>query len=105
MTSNIPVESYNLLVLLKKNKILVLTKVFLAEIFFSGNLQKFIHSKRKNFENFWPQETFYSITLQISKLVNLNSNFFENLSCASRMPKLLQVHLITYAHFVISEHC
>ena len=90
---------------IERNKILVFTKVCLAQFFLSGNLQKFIHAKLKNFANFWPHKTFYSITVQISKLINLNSNFFENFLCASRMSKLFQVHLITYAHFVIVEHC
>ena len=36
-----------------KNKILGFTKVYLAEFFLSGNLQKFIHAKLKNFANFW----------------------------------------------------
>ena len=61
---------------IESNKILVFTKVCLAEFFLSGNLQKFIHAKLKNFANFWPHKTFYSITVQISKLVNLNSIFF-----------------------------
>ena len=90
---------------IERNKILVFTKVCLAQFFLSGNLQKFIHAKLKNFANFWPHKTFYSITVQISKLINLNSNFFENFLCASRMSKLFQVYLITYAHFVIVEHC
>ena len=88
---------------IERNKILVFTKVCLAEFFLSGNLQKFIHAKLKNFANFWPHKTFYSITVQISKLVNLNSIFFENFLCASRMSKLLQVYQITYAQFVIVE--
>ena len=89
---------------IERNKILVFMKVCLAEFFFSCNLKKFIHEKLKNFSNFWLHKTFYSITVQISKLVNLNSNFFENFPCASRMSKLLQVYLITYAPFVIVEH-
>ena len=90
---------------IERNKILVFTKVCLAESFLGDNLQKLIHAKLKNFANFWPHKTFYSITVQISKLVNLNSNFFEIFLCTSRMSKLLQVYLITYAHFVIVEHC
>ena len=31
--------------------------------------------------------------------------FFFNLPCASSMSKLLQVYLITYAHFIVVEHC
>ena len=68
---------------IESNKILVFTKICLIEIFLSG----------------------YSITVPISKLVNLKLNFFENFLCASRTSKLLQVYLITYAHFVIVEHC
>ena len=90
---------------IERNKILVFTKVCLAEFFLSGNLQKFIHGKLKNFANFWYYKTFCSITVQISKLVNLNLIFFENFPCASRMSKLFQMYLITYAHFVIVEHC
>ena len=89
---------------IERNKILVLTKVYLAQFFLSGNLQKFIHAELKDFANVWPHKTFYSIKVQISKLVKLNSNLFENFPCASRMSKLLQVYLITYAHFVIVEH-
>ena len=44
------------------NNILVFTKVYLAEFFLSGNLQKFIHAKLKNFVNFWPL-TFDSMTV------------------------------------------
>ena len=80
-------------------------KVCLPEFLLSGNLQKFIYAKLKNFANFWPHKTFYSITVQISKLVDLNLIFFENFPCASRMSKLSQMRLITYAHFVIVEHC
>ena len=90
---------------IERNKILVFTKVCLAESFLGDNLQKLIHAKLKNFVNFWPHKTFYSITVQISKLVNLNSIFFEIFPCTSRISKLLQVYLITYAHFVIVEHC
>ena len=90
---------------IERNKILVFTKVYLAQFLLSGNLEKFIHAKLKNFANFWHHNTFYSITVQISKLVNLNSIFFENFLCASRMSKLLQVYLIIYAHFVIVEYC
>ena len=90
---------------IERNKILVFTKVCFAEFFLSSHFQKFTHAKLKNFANFWPHKTFYSITVQISKLLNLYSIFFENFPCASRMLKLLQVYLITYAHFVIVEHC
>ena len=90
---------------MERSKILVFTKVCLAESFLICNLRKFIHAKLKNFANFWPHKTFYNITLQISKLVDLNSIFFENFPCASRMSKLSQVRLITYAHFVIVENC
>ena len=76
---------------IERNKTLVFTKICLAEFFRSSNLQKFIHAKLKNFASFWPPKTFYSITVQISKLVNLNSNFFENFPCASHMSKLFQV--------------
>ena len=84
---------------------LVFTKVLLAELFLSGNLQKFIHAKLQNFANLQPHKTFYSITVEISKLINLNLNFFENFPCASRMSKLSQVYLIRYTHFVTVEHC
>ena len=90
---------------IESNKILVFTKVCLAELFLSDNLQKFIHAKLKNFANFWPHKTFYSITVQISKLVNLNSIFLENFPCGLHMSKHLQMHLITYDHFVIVQHC
>ena len=90
---------------IERNKILVFTKVCFAEFFQRGNLQKFVHAKLKNFENFRPHKSFYSITVQISKLVNLNSSFFETFPSASRMSKPLQVYLITYAHFVIVENC
>ena len=90
---------------IERNKIYVFTKVFLAESFLSSNFQKFIHAKRKDFANFWPHKTFYSIAVQISKLVNLNSNFFDNVPCASHMSKPLQVYLITYANFAIVAHC
>ena len=90
---------------IERNKILVLTKVCLTEFFLSGNLQKFIHAMVKYFAKFWSFKTFYSITVQISKLVNLNSNFFENFPCALRMPKILQMYLITWVHFVIFKHC
>ena len=74
---------------IERNKVLVFTKVCLTEYFLSGNFQKFIHAKLKNFANFWPCKTFCSIKVQISKLVNLNPIFFENFSCASRMSKPL----------------
>ena len=76
---------------IQRSKILVFTKVCLAESLLSGNLRKFIHAKLKNFANFRPHKTFYSITVQISKQVDLNSIFFENFPCASRMSKLSQV--------------
>ena len=50
-----------------RNKVLVFAKVCLEDIFLSG----------------------YSITVPISKLVNLKLNFFENFLCASRTSKLL----------------
>ena len=90
---------------IERNKILVFTKVCLEEYFLSGNLRQFIHAKLKNFANFWPHKTFYCITVQISKLVDLNYIFFENFPCVSRTSKLLQVCLMTNAHFVIIEHC
>ena len=70
---------------IERNKIFVFTKGCLAEFFLSGNLQMFIHAKRKTFANFWLHKTFHSIRVQLSKLVNLNSDFFEDLLCASRM--------------------
>ena len=92
MMSNIHVGSRNLLIKLKEIKFWC-SKNLSYRIFFSGNLQKFIQGKRKIFSSFWPHKTFYSITVQLPKLVNLNSNFFENFPCPSRMSKLLQVFL------------
>ena len=61
---------------IERNNILVFTKFCLTEFFLGGNLQKIIHAKLKKFANFRSHKTFYSITVQISKLVNLNSSFF-----------------------------
>ena len=78
----------------ERNKILVFTKVSLTGFFLSCNFLKFILVFGLT-----------NSTVQISKLKNLNSNFLENFPCASCMSKHLQVYLITYAHFVIAEHC
>ena len=50
---------------IERNKILVFTKVYLAEFFISGNLQKFIHAKLKNCANLWPHKSFCNITVEI----------------------------------------
>ena len=80
---------------IKRNKDLVFTKDCLPELYPSSNLQKFIHAKLKTFAKFWPYKTFYSIIVQVSKLVNLNSIVFIDFLCASCMSKLFQVN-ITY---------
>ena len=87
------------------NKIMVFTNVCLAEFFLSGNLQKFIHAKLKICKFFVSQNflQYYSTNIKTGKSELIF--FFENFPCASSMSKLLQVYLITYAHFVVIEHC
>ena len=89
MTSNIHVGNCNLLVKLTE------IKFSFSRKFEPQNLSLVATSKRLSMQNFKILEIFdlakLSTVLQkkISKLVNLNSIFFENFPCASRMSKLL----------------
>ena len=104
MTSNVHAGSCNLFVKLNE------MKLWCSRKFATQNISLVTICKISSIQNLkilqiFCLKTFYSITVQISKLVNLNSIFLGNFPCASRMSKLLQVYLVTYVHFVIVEHC